>query len=131
MKNTKKLVYECAACRRGSRELHELIYGHGNRQVCIDYNIQAPLCPICHGAAHDKWTPHGNSPLYRFRKADMKCRKIVMDTHAIARYLCEEYLKQDYWQILAAVKSKMNRHHLIMIREECEKIIKNSIICKD
>jgi hypothetical protein len=131
MKNTKKLVYECAECRGAARVLHEIIFGNGNRQICIEYNIQAPLCPLCHGAAHDKWTPHGNSPLYRFRKADMKTRKIVLDTQAIARHLCETYLHVDYWSILSGVKSKMNRQNLIMVREDCERIIKNSIICRD
>jgi len=131
MKNNNKTVYECAECRGGARKLHEIIYGHGNRKICEEYNIQVPLCEICHGAAHDKWTPHGNSPLYRFRKADINSKKITLDVKRIARHLCESYLKLNYWDILIGVKQREYRHSLELVKDQCKKIIESSVICKD
>jgi hypothetical protein len=131
MKSSKKITYECAVCGGPTSILHELIYGNGNRKVSEEYNIQAPLCMVCHGAAHDKWTPHGHSPLYRFRMAGDQTKKIVLDVKAIARHLCEEYLKIDYWDTLLGVKTQLHRAKLIRTQYKCKKIIEKSIICKE
>jgi len=55
-----KTQYKCIACDKfhsittPTETLHEIVFGHGNRQVCIDNSIQVPLCQRCHAIAHGR-----------------------------------------------------------------------------
>jgi hypothetical protein len=57
--NNPRTIWACARCGKHTQTLHEIIYGHGNRDICISYSIQAPLCIDCHNLVHtnkDKYT---------------------------------------------------------------------------
>ena len=54
-----RILYRCAGCGTHTTTLHELVPGHGNRKICEHYNVQLPLCPYCHLAAHNR---HGEIP---------------------------------------------------------------------
>ncbi len=123
MKPSKQIIYRCAGCGSACNTLHEIIFGNGNRPVCVEYNIQVPLCYVCHMAAHGQSTKHASTPLYRFKKRG-QAGSMVLDQSAIARFFCDKILKVDYWDALRGVKDKSSRHLLEPMREKCENKIK-------
>lgn len=47
-----RILYKCALCNVHTVTLHELVPGRGNKDVCVKFNIQLPLCVECHKLAH-------------------------------------------------------------------------------
>ena len=52
MKQNKNTSYSCVMCGKPTTTLHEIFYGTADRKMSIKYNLQVPLCHICHGIAH-------------------------------------------------------------------------------
>lgn len=48
----KNTTYYCFGCGSFTSVLHEIIYGNLYRRLSIEYNIQLPLCTVCHHEAH-------------------------------------------------------------------------------
>ena len=42
----------CHCCNKPSTELHEVIPGRVNRNICIKYHLQVLLCRACHDRHH-------------------------------------------------------------------------------
>ena len=49
-----KKKYRCIGCEAWTETLHEIIHGHGRRELCVEYMIQVPVCIHCHNTAHGK-----------------------------------------------------------------------------
>jgi hypothetical protein len=120
MKKDVNKHYYCAGCKGVTNVLHEIFPGDGRRRICIDYNIQVPLCQVCHAAAGGVYTPHGFSPLHRFRKTD-KSRVWVLDQDAIAEHFCKDVLDINYWLALKALNNKLSRGYLEDVKDGCGK----------
>jgi hypothetical protein len=56
MKNKHNIMWQCAMpkCSNNTSTLHECFPGRMNRDYCIKYHIQVPLCPTCHYDVHHK-----------------------------------------------------------------------------
>jgi hypothetical protein len=52
MVNKHDTTWRCVRCGTYTQTLHEVIFGRGNRQVCVDYHVQTPLCTSCHELVH-------------------------------------------------------------------------------
>jgi len=116
MKKKKNAVYECAlwGCDNLSTTLHEIIFGSLYRQLCIDYSIQAPLCPECHNKAH------GRGIALQSQQGHIQKK--------IKKYLVETFLKQNYNVIVRAFSTPVDHGYLETIERACRKRIEGSEI---
>ena len=120
MKRDHNHHYYCSGCKAVTATLHEIFPGNGRRGICIQYNIQVPLCQVCHDAAHGKYTPHGFSPLHRYRKTH-KSRLLVLDQDAIQEHFCNDILEINYYLTKRAINSRFCRSYIEVEQEKCEK----------
>ena len=117
-----KKLYRCAECNRQTTTKHEIIFGRGNRDICIDYNIQLPLCPSCHHTAHGIKLLQGYSPLQRFVKIEISGRQVI-DQHKIKEHLLSK-LRMNYYKTAMGVRNSMHRGYLDKNKKKCGEIIK-------
>jgi hypothetical protein len=98
--------YKCCLCGRPTKVLHEVLFTGKQRQVCIDYFVQVPLCIDHHSQRH--FSPD----LTKHERRQMDIR------------FCE-LLGIDYYETLRAVINKHNRGYLELNKEKCAKKIKS------
>lgn len=128
MKNKKRLVFNCACgCGRQTATLHEIVPGSGNRDICIDYNIQLPLCMDCHTVAHLRSLLAGNSPLEEFTKKQ-NGTVAGLDNELIQGYLFG-ILGVDMYAVLRALSPSNSKEYLEEIKDSCKIIIMSFAIC--
>ena len=96
MNNQHDTTWHCVICQRETGTLHEVIMGTGNRQTCIDYNIQVPLCVPCHQEAHG-----GKGKQLRFKQ-----------------WFCN-LLEIDYHKTLQGIIYKRKREYLEEVKDRC------------
>ena len=117
MINKHKKMYSCPVCNRNTVTLHEIFYGTSNRKISIEYNLQVPLCPICHYVSHTRELLNGYSPLTEFRTIE-GLNKVMIQTE-----LCR-HLGIDRDKTSLAVNTN-DTEYLESISGECEKKIKS------
>ena len=78
MINKHNIMWRCP-CGRNTNILHEIFYGTSARKISIEYNIQIPLCPVCHTVAHTRELLNGFSPLLACRTKD-GLNKVMIQT---------------------------------------------------
>lgn len=115
--------YRCAVCSRKADELHEVIFGNGNRLICINYNIQVPLCRCCHFVSHGRKLLQGYSPLQKYIKIELNGTNCI-DQHAIKEYFVYDILGLDYYDVAIAIRDKRKRQYLEDNKEHCLEMIK-------
>ena len=121
MKNKKKIIFNCACgCGRQTATLHEIIPGSGNRDICIEYNIQLPLCSLCHTVAHLRFLLNEYSPLLKFTKKINN--DIKLDNTLIQEYLFS-ILDVDMYAVLRALSPSNTKEYLVKIKDDCHKVI--------
>lgn len=98
--NKPRTVYRCAICGKQTQTLHEIIFGRGNRHICIKYNVQAPLCIDCHPQAHKS-----------------------IGQLDFAKNLAKT-MKFDYWTMHRAIMQKELRGYAVMMADDLGKNIK-------
>lgn len=102
MKGKKGILFYCVICNRICDSLHEIIFGRGNRDVCIKYNIQAPLCAVCNSSA----IAHGP------------------DAMTYRHFLLVEFLQVDPARVVAEVRDPHSkREYLAEIKDHCKRQI--------
>lgn len=109
MKPSKDLTFRCVCCGGLTNVLHEVIPGSGNRQLCIKYSLQVPLCIVDHRKAHGTY-----SVTHEKRPIDYAKEFI-------------EWLGLDYYSTLRAIKDKGNRQYLEDNAEKCKQKIMTKI----
>jgi len=78
-------VYKCVISKMPTDKLHELVPGSGNRQICIEYNIQVPTIPDLHATAHGKGEKNVRKMTYKEQKYSQEqmytlfCKKLDID----------------------------------------------------
>ena len=102
----KKMVFKCAGCGAHTVTLHEIFFGRGNRDICVEYNIQVPLCIECHKVPHGTHSISSMSPLATFNQNECK------------HYFCD-ILKIDPVKTALGVQSKTKRYYLKEVKEKC------------
>ena len=105
MKNTKGHRFYCAICQDICDSLHELVPGRGNRKVCIEYNIQLPLCVVCNSVqmVHGQHSKEWRNKLF-------------------------EILGIDEYKAVQAIHNKNKREYLEKVKEKCEKRILSFLV---
>ena len=88
MVNNHAVLWSCFGCGISTNVLHEVFFGTSKRIKSIRYDIQIPLCPKCHNAAHGRKT---KSDANRFRRKSQDDIK-----HAICDFLGLDYYKACY-----------------------------------
>ena len=86
--------------------LHEILFTGHMKKVCIEYNIQVPLCQRCHHQRH-----HATDITKKGRKQ--------MDI-----FMCEA-LGIDYYKALQSIAYKNKRSYLELVKERCKEKIKS------
>jgi hypothetical protein len=99
----KKYKWKCAGkgCYAITTVLHEIFHGSANREISEDFNLQVPLCYVCHLEPHRSFrdTPKEHFELLKI-------------------YYCE-WLGIDYNKALLAVNDRFNRDYLHQVKEQC------------
>ena len=67
MINKHDKVWKCCICNKHTSTLHEVFFGRGNRDICINHNLQVPLCPECHDNAHGKGASSITQDEYKYK----------------------------------------------------------------
>lgn len=96
-------TFQCAICQRPTTKLHELVPGRGNRQVCVDYNVQLPLCLDHHLLAHSPESKKWRTELFTI-------------------------LNIDEDKTVQAVHNKHNRNYLEFMKDRCGKKINSYLL---
>jgi hypothetical protein len=104
MENNHKTTWLCAVCGTPTQTLHECFFGRGNRNICIDYNLQVPLCPEHHDMAHGK-------------------RVSVKSQDQWKRYFCE-LLDIMFIKAQFGVMSRHERGYLEEVKDKCLEYLK-------
>ena len=108
MKN-KRHIFKCLGCEDPTTTLHEIFFGTHGKQICIEYNLQVPLCPLCHLVPHGKYTidAHSKKPkFFHYNQSD-------------ALYYFCSFLQINYYSAKQAVDSKRNRGYIIEMKDHC------------
>jgi len=104
-------MYNCCICGNETTQLHEVIFGSANRKICVDYNLQVPLCATHHDTAHGK------------KHKPVNCEYDCMSQSQCYTTFCEK-LGIDPFKTFRAVKNKTERCYLDTISGSCLNIIK-------
>ena len=121
MINKKKTIFNCCVCQSQTTTLHEVIFGHGKRDISVKYNIQVPLCPVCHAVAHGRFLLNGHTVLLSFTKKGSG-RELIIDQRAIQDFFLE-ILDLDRHSVIMAVNDKSRRNYLQTVADSCLQII--------
>ena len=112
----KRGMFCCICHRRKPAVLHEIFPGSFRRGLCVEYNIQAPLCVDCHNSAHGR---SGGDSVLR-----------VESQLSIRHMLCEDFLKINYQKTktdILFVGTK--RPYLDKIKNKCLRKLKKYEAC--
>lgn len=108
MKNDGTL-YACCVCDTPTTTLHELFFGKHYKPLCIEFNLQVPICAECHNSAHGKPT-RKKLPIDNY--GQKKCREMFA-----------EILDVDIDLIFQALQPRADRKYLQEINQRCKDII--------
>ena len=120
MINDKKTTWHCAVCNRYTNVLHEAFFGSSLRKISIEYDLQVPLCPICHTVAHTRDLLHGCTPLAEMRN------KNGLDKKMIQSYLCDKLgIDRDRTSLAVNRMNDEDIEYLEKISKKCYTAIDN------
>ena len=111
MVNKGLTMYHCCICGSDTTQLHEIIFGSANRKICIEYNLQVPLCSKHHDISHGK------------KHIPVNCEYDCMSQSQCYTHFCD-ILRIDPFKTFREVKNKSERHYLDTISESCSNIIR-------
>ena len=121
MINDKKTAWGCVCCNRTTGTLHEIFHGTSNRKISVKYNLQVPLCPVCHTVAHCRELLNGYSPLLKFRHGDKSISK-----KKTQEYLCNKIgISRDRTSLAVNRMHDEDIEYLEKIAKQCANSIKN------
>jgi hypothetical protein len=108
MKNNHKKIWHCVMCGQHTTTLHEVHFGTAGREVCVQYSIQTPVCPLCHLEAHGNIT----------------VRKPRYSQEEFKRIFCEK-LGISYEDSKLGVETQEHRHLLAPMKKRCEEMLES------
>jgi hypothetical protein len=87
--------------------LHEVFPGNGRRIICIEYNIQIPVCLKCHNVCHGHTVP------------EHYCRLNGWSQQEIQMRYCQE-AGIDYDKVRFEIFNCVNREYLESVSSRCK-----------